>query len=60
MKFKTRFGNQAKDFINRLTINVEDVRHYGRGYQSLGEDTDRNTFNESHIEESFILSKDDE
>lgn len=43
-----------------MTVQVDDVRHYGRGYQSLNEDTDRYTFNESQIEESFVMSKEDE
>ena len=55
-----RYGTKAKDFITRLTVQVDEVRHYGRGYQSLNDESDRYTFNESQVEESYIMGKDDE
>ena len=58
-KLQEKFGARAKDFITRLTVQVDDVRHFGRGYQSLHDESDRYTFNESQIEESYIMGKDD-
>lgn len=59
-QLRMRYGTKAKDFITRLTVQVDEVRHYGRGYQSLNDESDRYTFNESQVEESYIMGKDDE
>lgn len=59
-QLRKRFGTRAKDLITRFTVSFDEVKHYGRGYQSLNDESDRYTFNESQIEESYIMGKDDE